>query len=211
LEEPASVGGSPDVNGVDIDVTSAAPFTIPYKECSLTVTHRRDLLELSVSEIARIALMVVEREGPVHSEEVARRIREAFGLQRTGGRILEHVRTSLEHLAQARRIDQDGEFWSPAGRELQAVRDRRHAGLSLRRAEMISPAEYQLAIARIISEAVAISREDLIVETARIFGFDRTGPDLREAIDRQSEILVDLGRFQLDGDILRSGSSGMLQ
>jgi hypothetical protein len=76
---------------------------------------------------------------------------------------------------------------------------------------MISPAEYQLAIARIISDAVAISREDLIVQTARIFGFDRTGPDLREAIDRQSEILVDLRQFQLDGDILRSGTPSTLQ
>jgi hypothetical protein len=76
---------------------------------------------------------------------------------------------------------------------------------------MISPAEYQLAITRIISEAVAISREDLTIETARVFGFDRTGPDLREAIDRQSEILVDLGRFQLDGDVLRSAIPAMLQ
>jgi hypothetical protein len=76
---------------------------------------------------------------------------------------------------------------------------------------MISPAEYQLAIARIISDAVAISREDLIVQTARIFGFDRTGPDLREAIDRQSKILVDLRQFQLDGDILRSGTPSTLQ
>ena len=76
---------------------------------------------------------------------------------------------------------------------------------------MISPAEYQLAITRIISEAVAISREELTIETARVFGFDRTGPDLREAIDRQSEILVDLGRFQLDGDVLRSAIPAMLQ
>src|SRR6202011_4984463 len=117
---------------------------------------------------------------------------EAFGLQRTGNRILEHIRTSLEHLARDGHIDQDEEFWSPAGGEPQVVRDRRNAGLPLRRAAMISPAEYQLAITRIISDAVAISREDLIIETARVFGFERTGPDLREAIERQSEILIDL-------------------
>jgi hypothetical protein len=156
-------------------------------------------------------LLVVDREGPVHTEEVARRIREAFGLQRTGGRILEHIRAGLDHLAQTGQIEQDDEFWSSTGRALQAIRDRRNASLPLRRAAMISPAEYQLAITRIISDAAAISREDLIIETARLFGFDRTGPDLREAIDRQSEILVDLGRFHLDGDVLRSGGSSMLQ
>src|SRR3974390_135465 len=110
------------------------------------------------------------------------------------------VELVLEHLAETGRIDQDGEFWWLTGRKLQAVRDRRNAGLSLRRAEMISPSEYQLAITKIIADAVAISREDLIIETARLFGFDRTGPDLREAIGRQSAILVDLGQFHLDGD-----------
>ena len=47
--------------------------------------------------------------------------------------------------------------------------------------------EYHLAmlIMSIIEGAVVISREDLGVETARRFGFDRTGPDLKEEINRQ--------------------------
>jgi hypothetical protein len=90
---------------------TALPPTTPYKECSLTVPLRRDLLDLSVFEIAPIALVVVKGEGPVHIEEVARRIREAFGLQRTGNRILEHVRASLEHLVQTGQIEQDNDFW----------------------------------------------------------------------------------------------------
>ena len=48
-----------------------------------------------------------------------------------------------------------------------------------------------------------ISRDDLVVETARLFGFDRTGPDLREAIDRQAEMLVKEGRLYLDENGLR--------
>ena len=65
------------------------------------------------------------------------------------------------------------------------MRNRRNAALPLRRATMIAPAEYQLALSTIIADAVAISREELVVEAARLFGFDRTGPDLKEAIDRQ--------------------------
>jgi hypothetical protein len=68
---------------------------------------------------------------------------------------------------------------------------------------VIAPAEYQLAILTIIGEAVAISGDDLVVETARIFGFDRTGPDLKEAIDRQVERLVKEGRLGLDQGGLR--------
>jgi hypothetical protein len=208
--KPETGAGSSNAGKVGINGT-AVPFTIPYKECSLTVPRRRDLLDLSVSEIAPISSVVVQGEGPVHTEEVARRIREAVGLQRTGSRILEHIRGGLEHLAQIGQIEQDDDFWSLIGRAPQAVRDRRNASLSLRRAAMISPDEYQLAIARIIAEAVAISREDLIIEMARVFGFDRTGQDLREAIDRQSEILVEMGQCRLDGDILCSDTPTTLQ
>jgi hypothetical protein len=120
-------------------------------------------------------------------------------------RILAHVRAGLKHLARRASVVRAGEFWSAPGRELPAVRNRRNAALPLRRAAMIAPAEYQLAISTIISDAVAISRSDLVVETARLFGFDRTGPDLKDAIERQSAALVKMGRLQLDGDILRSG------
>jgi len=70
---------------------------------------------------------------------------------------------------------------------------------------MIAPAEYQLAILTIIAEAVAIERDDLVVETARLFGFDRTGPDLKEAIDKQTATLVKMRRLELAGNVLRLG------
>ncbi len=68
---------------------------------------------------------------------------------------------------------------------------------------MIAPEEYQLALTTIIAEAVTISKDDLVVETARLFGFDRTGPDLKDAIDRQTERLVKEGRLHLDENGLR--------
>jgi hypothetical protein len=59
-----------------------------------------------------------------------------------------------------------------------------------------------------LEEPVAISSQDLMVETARLFGFDRTGPDLKEAIDRQTVTLVKSGRLHLDGNVLRLRAVG---
>jgi len=56
-----------------------------------------------------------------------------------------------------------------------------------------------------------MNRDDLVVETARLFGFDRTGPDLKEAINKQTAMLVKMGRLQLDGDILRLEARGVRQ
>ena len=205
-QDSASDDGSvTTANGLDEALSSN---TVQYEECAPGVPYRRDLLELSIADIAPIALEVVEAEGPIHTEEAARRIREAFGLQKTGRRILAHVRAGLKHLSRNASVARDDEFWSIPGRELSAVRNRRNAAFPLRRAAMIAPAEYQLAILTIISEAVAISRADLVVETARLFGFDRTGSDLKEAIDQQCATLVQMGRLHLNGDVLRLGAPG---
>jgi DNA-binding TFAR19-related protein (PDSD5 family) len=190
------------VNGYDDSLER--PGAIYYKECTLTVPYRRDLLDLSVPDIARISLMVVEAEGPVHTEEVARRIREAFGLQKTGKRILTHVMSGLKYLSRSGNVVKDGEFWSAASQDLQSVRNRRHAPLPLRRAAMIAPAEYQLAISLVVADVVAILRQDLVSETARRFGFDRTGPDLKEAIERQLAKLVAAGQLAAEDDLIRS-------
>jgi very-short-patch-repair endonuclease len=191
------------VPAAGIDEPDMPSNTVQYKECVLTIPFRRDLLDLSVLETSRFALVIVEAEGPVHTEEVARRIREAFGLQKTGKRILAHVQSALEHLSRTASVVRDGEFWSAGGQNLHAVRNRRNAALPLRRATMIAPAEYQLALSTIIADVVAISREELVVEAARLFGFDRTGPDLKEAIDRQVAALVKTRRIYIDGNVLR--------
>jgi very-short-patch-repair endonuclease len=175
-----------------------------YGECSLTIPHGRNLLDLSVAELGHIALAVVEAEGPVHTEEVARRIREAFGLQRTGDRILAHVQNALISQSRSGMIKQKQEFWTIPGREIQEIRTRRTTALPLKRASMIAPEEYHLAMLSIIREAVAILPEDLGVETARRFGFDRTGPDLRQEIHLQMLALVKQGRLAVDGSKVRA-------
>jgi hypothetical protein len=177
-----------------------------YTECSLVAPFARTLLSLSTSEVGRLAITVVESEGPIHTEEVARRIREAFGLQKTGNRILNHVREALLAEARTGMISRQKEFWTIPGRHIQEVRSRRAATVQLRRAAMIAPEEYHLAILRIIEEAVAISFEDLGVETARRFGFDRTGPELKQEISVRISELVKLRKIIHDGSKLRIAS-----
>jgi very-short-patch-repair endonuclease len=207
VSETEELPDAPD-DGLEIlsdgpDDSGILANTVEYKESAVKAPYRRDLLDLPVQDVARIALGVVEAEGPVHTEEVARRLREAFGLQKTGKRILAHVRAGLKYLSRKATVARDGEFWSVPGRELEAVRNRRNAALSLRRASMISPAEYQLALMTIVADVVAISRDDLLVETARLFGFDRTGAYLKEAIDREVAALVKKGTLEVDGDTIR--------
>jgi hypothetical protein len=60
-----------------------------------------------------------------------------------------------------------------------------------------------LAILRVVEAAVGIGRKDLIVETRRLIGFDRTGTDLQAAIDQQIAALLETRRLVSDGDHIR--------
>jgi hypothetical protein len=53
-----------------------------------------------------------------------------------------------------------------------------------------------LAALQIVETAVGIDREDLITETTRLLGFDRTGTDLRARIDEQIKALLRTERIR---------------
>ncbi|WP_442754260.1 DUF3320 domain-containing protein [Methylocystis sp. JAN1] len=170
----------------------------PYREAAISAPINRPLLDVPVPEMARLALAVVEAEGPVHTEEVARRIREAFGLKRSGTQIVAHVRKGLTLLGKDGSVSHDGEFWIVSGREPQAVRDRRNASAPLKKAASIAPSEYCLALSIVVDASVSIPKDDLVVQTARILGFDRTGPDLKAEIEKNLDGLLKKGDLEED-------------
>ena len=53
-----------------------------------------------------------------------------------------------------------------------------------------------------------IDADDLAVETARRFGFDRTGQDLKQEIDRQVKALLRVGKIVQDGNVIHSPAAG---
>jgi len=170
-------------------------LAVRYEEVKLSVPSGTDLLSVPKDQIARFALQVVMQEGPIHGEEVARRIREAFGLARTGRRVLEAVVTALELCVWQGTIRRDGEFWSAIS-ALKAPRNRRDASIALRRSDRIAPEEYRLAIQGVLKTSVAATKQELVISAARLLGFDRLGSDLEEEITRQVDALVGDAQIQ---------------
>jgi hypothetical protein len=146
--------------------------------------------------MAELAQKVVMGEGPIHGEEVIRRIREAFGLGRTGRRISEAVVAALEQCLRQGKICKYGEFWSANTAQLIAPRNRRNAAPSLRRSDRIAPEEYRLAIQVVLKSSVASPKLELAVLAARLLGFDRLGNDLESEITAQVDALAGDARIE---------------
>jgi very-short-patch-repair endonuclease len=190
----------PDFSRIDNNLRSTLPSTPrspePYKEFKLKVPPQIDLFEIGKKELGELVSKVVANEGPIHTEEVARRVREAFSLGRTGRRILETVREALEQVVREGTISRDGEFWSSNNDKLKYPRLRRDASPSLRRADRIAPEEYRLAIRTVLKEAAAATKSEVAIAVARAFGFERTGNDLDAAISDQINFMVQSGEME---------------
>jgi hypothetical protein len=171
----------------DPDPSETEEPAIPhYREVVISVTSRVEPHETPTHELAKVAARIVEAEGPVHKEEVARRITEAWGLKRCGSRIIEATERGLSHAKLLRRIQGEGAFYSVDSAYMVSPRFREDVrSRTLLRPEMLPPAELRGAISHVVSHHIGVTPDELTVHVTRVFGFQRTGTGLREVVDQQ--------------------------
>jgi len=179
-----------------------------YIECKLEVPYGNDFFSLDQGSLAQLAATVVRCEGPIHVEEVARRVREAFGLERTGRRILQSISAALGRAQRQGAIVREGQFWSPKEGGVEKPRSRRDAALTLRRPDRIASQEYRLAINAVLQASAAASKSELTVGVARVLGFDRTGNELDRAISDQIDAMVRAREIEEIGGQLQQARRG---
>lgn len=128
---------------------------------------------------------IVAVEGPVHVDEIARRIASAFGKKSSGKRILAATHQAL---VSAKRKDADlhndhESFWFTAEQAAEPpVRDRSAESGATFKAEALSLLEVRAAIRLAREDNPGGENPDLIRAAARLMGFSRVGPDLQARI-----------------------------
>ncbi|HEY4355853.1 MAG TPA: DUF3320 domain-containing protein [Acidobacteriaceae bacterium] len=178
-----------DVSEVSLETVSqnAAHF---YTEATLAaVPTFLDLPSTSTALLAKFVKDVATIEGPVHRDEVVVRIRSAWNLQRSGGRIQAALDAAIEQAIQDGLIA-NGDFLDVAGKEPQP-RDRSLViSPGLRRIEMLPPAEVDSAILKVIGASMGATTDQTIQAVSRLFGFKSTSTQLRNLIDDRRQFLV---------------------
>jgi len=131
--------------------------------------------------LSQLAVEIVEVEGPIHLEEVARRIAACFGKEKAGSRIIAATKRALASaITRESHLRTEENFYFTEGQAtVPPVRDRSKESGATLKASAISLLE--------IREALRIAREDnaggddseLIRTAGRLLGFKRVGPDLQ--------------------------------
>lgn len=194
-EEGIRIDGANKARPVPQESAPAEPatFEIPdvvirqmpaYQRAVFPTRSWQEPHEVAVSTLADLALRIVEAEGPIHEEEVARRIAASFGKEKAGSRIIAATLSALR-AAQRRSGDLlgDGTFWfTRAQADQPPVRDRAAESGATLKAASISMLEIEAALRVARDDNGGGDGPELVRTAARLLGFRRVGPDLQTRI-----------------------------
>ena len=164
---------------------SATGPQIPiYKLANCSTPRGVEPHQVKTEVMASITKHIVEIEGPIHVDEVARRVTALFGKARTGSLISDASLRSLQYLrSPPSRLVVERDFWmTPEQHKNPPVRDRSAAPPTLQRADMLSPHEIRAAAKIAIQANGNLSDDDMANAITRLLGFKRTGPELKTGI-----------------------------
>ncbi|PNT92250.1 DUF4011 domain-containing protein [Clostridium thermosuccinogenes] len=155
----------------------------------------------NLTRISEIILHIVRVEQPIHMELLYKRMAPSF----TTGKVTEGVRDTIDEaiakkLSSRVVIDKD-RFIRLCPLTPITVRIPDEYGTP-RPMEFISTEEVASAMIQIIKYSFGITEEDLASECARVFGFERKGPKIKEKTDAAIKYLVDNKKIRIiDGKV----------
>jgi hypothetical protein len=174
----------------------------PYVEAAFELAAEGEPQRLPAGALADAVVRIVALEGPVHGDEVARRVTRLAGLERTGRRSAEAVGRALARAVREQQLVRDGRFYA-LPETTPIVRDRSQVrSVSLRRPEMLPPAEIQAAILQVAGRHYGATPGEIALEVGRLLGFQATGARLRTLIETEVERLLASGRLDRQGPSL---------
>jgi very-short-patch-repair endonuclease len=175
----------------------------PYQTADLHLNTTKDLHDVPLEQLMGWVQYVVDVEGPVHIDEVRRRIVDAAET-RLGSRIKAAIDEAVTRAVQLKVIHRRGDFlWN----ETMKYRVRSHAAMPEfnRRLEQIAPEEVMMAVRTVVGNALGMYREDIPSAVCGFLGFGRTSEEMRGHVDGLVEEMIATGQLKWRGDYLISG------
>jgi hypothetical protein len=161
------------------------------------------------SHLCRMIAEVVRVEGPAHQDLVLRRVREAWGVHRVGSRIQKAFDWAVKWLCRNTEISSDATgFLSINSSGPDAVRTPTEDPRSHRDIAEIPHLELALAVEMLVNDARSITPDELTTRVARLFGWNRRGPDISKTLDLVVQSRLDQGSLLADGPMLRPSKPG---
>ena len=159
--------------------------------------RKADLLNVSLSELSDLVRDIINAEQPVHIKTIIDRVRDTYGAPRAGKRIQERVELAIERILDRPR-DRTTQFLERT-QSLEQLRPRREARRPIDR---VAGPEIDEALLLVAKVSFGIEQGDLVRETARQFGWRRTGQEIERRLNEGVERLLKARRLLMQGSML---------
>lgn len=183
------------------DIRKARPSRPAYVEADFAVNRALEPHETPLAEMAACVVRIVGIEGPVHIDEIAARVRGLWGFARAGGRMRAAVARAAETAA-LRGLITGGPFHTIAGRAAAPRNRAAVASASLRKPDMLPPAEIDALILALVDDNFGAGCDELVQAAAREFGFSATSSQLRATLAARIDALTLSGALTVSGALL---------
>jgi hypothetical protein len=189
-----SVEGNP---GLDYTVSGSNTVDKPippnaqiYRKGNLRKTYvggAKGFHDIPIHNIAYRFVTIVESEGPIHRDVAKKRVAQAFGV-RQGKKVDEKLEWSISIAKQSGKIEVKNPFLWPLGLTDVPLRVH-HEGRPERKIDEIPPQEIDAGIVECVKNSLSIEKDDLIKETAKLFGLKSTKAVSRIIGNRITQLL----------------------
>jgi very-short-patch-repair endonuclease len=184
---------APIVSDESAEVEAKSAFQ-EYVSASLEGLRKGPQLQHETAgNLSRMISEIVQTEGPVHVDIVVERIRHYYGLGRVRGATREHLMSAIERAARSGLVKKQGDFiWSNYAQLAQPPRAS-GSGAAARSIEQIHPDELKQALLLTVASIFGGSRDDVVSQTARNLGYQRTGPSIKQVLETAIDQMLESG------------------
>jgi superfamily I DNA and/or RNA helicase len=171
---------------------------VDYKFASdIGLNSQKDLFEQPIDNVSNAINEIVNVEGPIHVDEVIKRVKDSCNIKRAGSKMKKQVNRAIKKSEDSGNILRIGDFLYDASSNDVIIRKRVKPKI-----EMISDEEIAKNIETILSHKQNVTTASLIREVSRNFGFKSTSRKTSARIKRVLDSMIADSTVKLDNDIV---------
>lgn len=188
VPEPMS---SSELGGYQDEITD-------YEGPDTVSSHWGEFNEVNGRRVCNDLTKVVERYGPIEKEDAYRTVAAGWDVSRLGKNVRRRLERAYNHEQRNGNLLLKSGFLWPTGEDTIFIRT--NTDDESRKIDRIPPQEIAKAAYIILDEGGSMTRPDLVLETARLFGYSRTGKRIKEQVGSAISLLDRAGAMNQTDD-----------
>ena len=156
-----------------------------------------DLYKKPISDVADSVKLIVDAEGPIHVNEVTKRIKDSCHIKRAGSKLKKTVNAAIDDSENSGSIIRIGDFLYDASNNDVVIRRRNKPNIDL-----ISDEEIAKSIELVLTYNSNVSTKQIAKQTSRNFGFKSTSKKTANRINSVLDLMIANNRVKIDNDIV---------